>query len=260
MRRCIDSLLVQSYANIEIICIDDCSSDKSVDILKEYHAAYPDKIKVIFNEENLGQGRSHMKGVALSDGDFIAFVDSDDYVSQSYIKRFMYEEKLNDYKYDVIFTGFTKDKVGKYKVFNIIDDEWTLLTYPLAACKLYKKNFITQNDINFSSIRNGEDIYFSLGVYACDPVYKIINYPGYYYFDNSSSTTRTLTEDKRLEKSVTDMFDIFMGKYDVYSMPEDKRNKIEYSYVTHMVNALITYGHGCGRDVMKEKYNFFISD
>ena len=260
LKRCIDSLLEQSYGDYEIICIDDCSLDGSLDILNEYKKEYPDKLKVIANEENHGQGRSRMKGVAISDGEYITFVDSDDYVSPSYIKRFMYEEKVNNYKYDVVIAGFTKDRAGKFKRFNVIDDEWSLLTYPLAACKLYKKSFLTDNGIDFSSIRNGEDIFFSLSVYACNPVYKIIKYHGYYYFDNSQSTTRTLTEDKRLEKSVTDMFDVFMERYDISLLPEDKRRRIEYSYATQMINALITYGHGCGKKIMNEKYEYFIND
>lgn len=76
IRDCINSVLSQSYQNWELILIDDCSVDKSVDIINEY--LNNNRIKLIKNSINSGAAYSRNKGIKCSDGDYIAFIDSDD--------------------------------------------------------------------------------------------------------------------------------------------------------------------------------------
>lgn len=258
LARCLDSLLNQTYENYEIYCVNDCSPDNSQAILEEYAEKYPELLHVMANQENMGQGRSRMRAVYQTDSDYIMFVDSDDYVAKDYIERFMSEVK--EEPYDIVVAGFTRDIDGKCKEHDIKDSPWTLACYSVACAKMIRRQFLLEHGIDFTEIRCGEDIYFNTAIYYQDVKYKIIHYFGYYYYLNRQSTTGSLTYDKKHEVFVSQMFDIFLKKFPLEKVSEEKRRVIEYTYVANMVNALITYGHGCKPKLMKEKHQFFIED
>ena len=72
---CLNSLVNQSLEDLEIIAVDDNSSDNSFEILKEYESRYPDKIKVLHNEKNCGQSFSRNLGISVVKGEYIGFVE-----------------------------------------------------------------------------------------------------------------------------------------------------------------------------------------
>jgi len=86
LEQCIQSILGQSYTNLEIILVDDCSSDQSLDICRNY-ASKDKRIKVLYNTSNQGQVYSYTKGIKAATGDFIAFVDSDDWIAPTMIEE-----------------------------------------------------------------------------------------------------------------------------------------------------------------------------
>lgn len=256
--RCLESLMKQTYKNYEVICVNDCSPDSSGDILKEYAQKYPDTILVIENEENMGQGRSRMCAIGQATGDYVMFVDSDDYVAADYIERFM--QRAGESAYDVVVGGYIRDIDGKYKKCIPADSPWTLICQPMVWARLFRKDFILENGIDFSDVRAGEDIYFSMAVFYQDVKYKVIDYCGYYYYLNRVSTTGNLTYDKKLELVVSHMYRTFSQKFPLGKLPEGKRRMLEYTYIANMINSLITYGHGCKPHIMREKYQFFMKD
>ena len=77
IERCLDTVLAQSYANLEIIIIDDCSTDSSGEIISRY-AAKDKRIVPVFNNENIGVARNRHKGIMMSTGRFVTTIDSDD--------------------------------------------------------------------------------------------------------------------------------------------------------------------------------------
>ncbi len=83
---CLDSLINQSYKNLQIICIDDASTDNSLSILEEY-AKKDDRILVLHNDINSGQSKSRNSGLKYCDGDYITMVDSDDYLDKDTFKH-----------------------------------------------------------------------------------------------------------------------------------------------------------------------------
>ena len=115
IKRCIISLLNQTYKNIEIIVVNDGSTDNTLDILKNYD------IKVI-NQENLGVSCARNNGLKNCSGDYITFVDSDDYVDKNYIEDIV--NILNKYKYDIIetpllFEAYFKNKTLLYTEYKL---------------------------------------------------------------------------------------------------------------------------------------------
>lgn len=83
---CLESLLNQTYTNIEILCIDDCSQDDSINIVDSY-SKQDSRIKVIRHKNNKGLGGARNTGINNATGDFVCFVDSDDYVSNNGVRR-----------------------------------------------------------------------------------------------------------------------------------------------------------------------------
>ncbi len=250
IKKCIMSLLFQDYDNFDVILIDDKGSDRSREKVDELIKKYPDKLRLLENEENMGQGRSRMKAVYDTDADYIMFVDSDDYVAPDYISTFV---KNAEPDYDMVIAGFTKDINGSYKKFDISDSAYTLLIYPVACCKMYRKKFLLDGNIDFSDSRKGEDIYFSLATFYNRPKYKIIKYYGYYYRLNQTSTTRSMNYDTDFETIVIEMFRRFRETFDMSKMNNKMKKAVEYTYAANIVNSLVTYGHGARWQKMREK-------
>lgn len=257
LSRCLDSLLSQDYDNYEIICVNDCSQDNSLDILKKYKNK-SGKIKVISNEINMGLGMTRENGMKMATGNYIMFVDSDDYVKTNYISTYAREININDY--DVVVAGYIRDIDGKLKNNFVSNSIWSTLTYTISCAKLFKKSFLIDNGIHFSKIRCGEDVYFSLSLFYNRPKYKVIQYCGYYYYFNRNSITGNVRKNKNLEKFISEIFSEFLNNYDISCLEKSEQQIIEYAYVTNMINALIAYGHGIGINKMRKLYDFFKKD
>lgn len=81
--KCLDSILNQTYKNLEIIVIDDCSTDDTVKIVNKYIKKHSN-VKLLINENNSGAGFSRNRGIEIAKYDLISFIDSDDYVENNY--------------------------------------------------------------------------------------------------------------------------------------------------------------------------------
>ena len=258
LHRCMDSLLAQTIDDYEIICVNDCSPDASPAILQEYQKKHPDKVRILQNEVNMGQGRSRARAILEAEGEYICFVDSDDYVKPDYMEAYLRE--MEKVPCDCVIGGYIRDTEGKLKSYPAADCDWSLLTYTVAWGKLFRRSFLVENKIDFSDKRQGEDVYFSLRVYYHLESYRVIPYEGYYYYLNRNSTTGKMNYSLQFERIVADMFDLLKDRCDMTQISGQKRCHIEYDYLANMINALITYGHGCGPQRMKDKYRFFVED
>lgn len=95
LRKCLDSILGQTYKNIELIIVNDGSEDHSEDIIKEYLRGY-DNIKYVRHKENRGLFQARISGAEEATGDYIAFVDSDDYISSDYYRILIEKAQRTD--------------------------------------------------------------------------------------------------------------------------------------------------------------------
>ena len=258
LRRCLNSVLAQTYDDYEIICVNDKSPDNSDRILAQYARKFPDKIRVYTNEENLGLGRTREKGLRHAEGEYVMFIDSDDYIRGDYIET--YVRAMEKDSYDMVIGGYIRDVEGRKKVHYVSDSIWSVITYPIACAKIFRKTFILDNNIEFSDIRCGEDIYFSLSLAYHNVRYKVIDYAGYYYYYNKKSITGSLDYSKNHEQFVASIYLRFMKNHDMSRLDKNTRYAVEYSYIANMVNALITYDHGAGIKLMKQKYEYVMRD
>ncbi len=86
---CLDSLVNQTVEDYEIIAVDDCSTDRSFEILKDYEARFPEKFRAVHSEVNRHQGGAKNIGMKMAAGDWIGFIDSDDWITPD-----MYEKLI----------------------------------------------------------------------------------------------------------------------------------------------------------------------
>lgn len=84
LARCLDSLVAQTYENLEVIMVEDCSTDKTRDIVREYEKKY-DNFRAIYNKQNGGLGNARNVGIAATNSKFIGFLDSDDWLPENYV-------------------------------------------------------------------------------------------------------------------------------------------------------------------------------
>jgi glycosyltransferase involved in cell wall biosynthesis len=215
LTKCLDSIVNQTYKDLEIILVDDGSPDKSGEIAEEY-AKMDNRIKVI-HQINRGISAARNAGLLEATGDYIAFVDSDDYIALN-----MYEEmaKYTYENFDVIICNYYKDVEGKeiYKPISydsdVLEGDKVLNALYVALfynknkgflnpssygmeCifgfpwnKLFSKNFLDKFNLKFEEkLRVWEDTWFNYQVLKDAKQIKMINESFYYYRLNMKSNT-----------------------------------------------------------------------
>lgn len=103
--RCLDSLINQTLDDIEIICINDGSPDHCIDILRDYEQRYPGKV-VVIDKQNEGVWRGRFDGIRIAQGEYIGFLDSDDYAEPDFV-RSLYEAARAS-EADIAVGGFSR--------------------------------------------------------------------------------------------------------------------------------------------------------
>lgn len=205
LNKCIESIINQTYKNLEIILIDDGSTDSSLEICKDW--ANKDKRILSIHKSNGGLSDARNTGLNISTGEFIMFVDSDDFID-SYIVNDLYKLQ-NQTNADVVCgglysycNGHTREIYNKiicHEVvsFTGIEQLKNLLnskTDCSACCKLYKRQSIGHH--RFIKGRYNEDIFFLFSLYAKCSKIVYTNKRYYYYRDTIGSITHTLSEKK----------------------------------------------------------------
>jgi glycosyltransferase involved in cell wall biosynthesis len=186
--KCLETLVQQTLTAIEIISINDASTDETGARLDKWQSKYPKKIKVIHHQENLGLSFARNSGLAVAKGECIGFVDSDDYVDTTMFAK-LYQALINN-NADIAECGYTQVHVitgtviNKKNKFNSIKlHKNNTLTRGLTAWKcLYKTNFLMNNNIKFNeSLYLYEDIAFTYDVIIKSTNIVYIKDKLYYY-------------------------------------------------------------------------------
>lgn len=180
LRDCVDSIIAQTYTNLEIILVDDGCSDNGPVICDEY-AQKDARVKVI-HKKNGGVSSARNAALQICTGEYISFVDSDDYISTDYFTE------LIQYDADVVVSE-SKEATGFYNVSDVKQNYYRWGGFIGPCQKLYKNSCI--KDIRFrEDISVGEDIIFNLSVLSKIQSAYYIHYKGYHIVDNPASLTR----------------------------------------------------------------------
>lgn len=186
LEECLDSLLAQTYPYVEILLIDDGSTDGSVAICDEY-SLKNSQIKV-FHKENGGVSSARNLGIEKALGEYIIFVDADDKIHKELIEIYMKTTSKMEVLVCKIAEGFelfSKDAIEGFENFRLED----FMKFFLEDCvnspcnKLYNREILLKHKIHFpEDLSLGEDLLFNLNYFVYAPkIYKVCSHPLYYY-------------------------------------------------------------------------------
>ena len=191
LKRSIESVLEQSVKDIEVLLLDDGSTDDSLSMIQDYEKKYPDTIKV-FSHSNMGVANTRNKGVTLASGKYVMFLDQDDFFDPDYMKAFLEAAEQNDA--DVVIGGYRRpDKDGRIKItVRPTNEEYIKYKNLQAWAKIHRTEFLRENNIVLFANSIGEDIPFTLRENALAKKSVVIDYIGYNWFINEGSVTHTI--------------------------------------------------------------------
>ena len=238
IKESIESLLKQSFSDFELILVDDGSTDKSASIC-DFYASKDSRIKV-FHKQNGGVSSARNLGIEKSVGEWIAFVDSDDYVDAKYLEN-LYKSA---YSCDLISCGFfVTNEFGEkmnsnvnpsgffYQkdIADVVNNDW-IVTSPWAH--LIKASLIKNNSIKFYENRSmGEDTIFVLS--CLDKADCIRNIPELLYYYRTTPNSLLHPDERKYGKYIEDYM---WSNNMVYSM----KNGTFYFYYKRRCHALMT--------------------
>lgn len=255
---CVNSIIIQKVKDVEIILIDDGSTDESGKICDEMSRKH--KNITVLHQKNGGLSSARNAGIRIAKGEYLMFVDSDDFISC--------KEDLNDLilnlKYDIVQYKmiYYYDKINKYvylKDMNINNDieyqdklkrKVELGTLSVSACdKIVRRSLVIDNNLYFKDGLLSEDIDWSLGLYLKAKSLKEINKNLYVYRQQRKGSITS----KLKENNIVSLYNIITKWYN-YEYENDKQRVIYMNYLAYQYAILICgiNKFNCSKKLKKE--------
>lgn len=208
LKYCLDSLVKQTIEDYEVVAVNDASTDNSLEILREYEKQYPGKIRVVTYSENKRQGGAKNEGLKAAQGEWIGFVDSDDWVCADCYEKLLRRAKetgadMIGCNYQLV-TEHTM-KAGKIVINNTPDQTGRLdfekhkkliMRSGSMVIKIYKHSVMKENQLSFP-----EGIFYEDN--CAGPLWSLyfqhfekVEEPLYYYYQREDSTVHHISEEK----------------------------------------------------------------
>ena len=199
--RCLDALVNQTLEDIEILCVDDGSTDSAPQIIEDYKKRYPNKVKT-FHKENGGEWSSRTYGLKQAIGEYVGFIDSDDVPEVTWAEKLYNAAKENDA--DIAFCGYDRVDLDTGKVVSVEmtqygtmnkdvswDEDFIVYANPSLWNKVYRREKVQH--LEFLPFRGCNDTLFLISAYM-DGIKKLTFIPDvlYHYYLRSSSQIHNL--------------------------------------------------------------------
>lgn len=199
LKRCLDSALIQGIERMELIIIDDASTDKTPEIIAEYVRRYPKIVRTLRFAENKGPGPARNAGMDMAYGQYMTFIDSDDMLAEDFLKRGL--EVMEKEDADIVAFDMVMNRDGEEVLWGVEPGTWageaSLYQYLLkkigcyaSYCCLYKTYMLRQYNIEYADTIIREDMFFCVRAFYYSSSTVVIPYVGYYrYFRKGSITS-----------------------------------------------------------------------
>lgn len=242
LEKCLDSLVYQTLDDIEIIVVNDGSPDESQKIIDRYVQAYPNKVQA-YVKENGGLSDARNFGISKCNGEYIGFVDSDDYVNLDMYQNMYNKAKEQDFDMVVCDIRYVYENVSK-EVSSQVDEDINDLDkikaqmvniYPAAWNKIYKKKLF-ENGVLFKKGVWYEDVEFLYRLFPYIKSIGTIKKTFVNYVQRDGAITRTF--DERVYNYI-DNFNGIVEFYKAKSFYDEYYSELEYSYVRYLYMTFI---------------------
>lgn len=261
LKKCLDSLVNQTYKDFEIIVVNDGSTDKSSSIISKYQKKY--KNIIVIDKENEGLSMARNRGVQKSSGKYIIFVDSDDYVSNKLLEEV--DKKIDDS--DILrFQIATEDE--EYTKINEYHEEGFesmcgydafryLSSYHFvepACCYVIRKNYYIENKFSFKKGVYHED--FGLIPYVIYKARKVksVDFIGYYYIQRNGSIMNN-NDYKKTVKKAFDMLEQYKTMR-LFAKNINRKNNLDDYFLSYISNSVIVKA----RELKKDEKKVYINE
>jgi len=274
LEKCLDSLVNQTLRDMEIICVDDISTDRSYEILLKYQDKYPELIKVIKLEEKLRQGGARNRGLDIAKGKYIAFVDSDDYVDVTRYEKLyqLAEAKQVDYVYCGYLEEYVEELIPRKPI-----THGEKSNERIDITEENRNEFIANSSSVWSGmfhrkVFSNKEVYFPEKLaYEDNYTASILPYyvKSYAYFDeclyyynkkNVTATTAVMNSPHHLDRMVT--AEKMIEWYEKREDYEKIKEAVEYIYLElyyiHTVSILLYYYDKIDYEKIKDVRNHFM--
>lgn len=233
LRKCLDSLVFQTLEEIEVIVVDDGSTDKSGQILDEYQEKYPQKMKVV-HKENGGQASARNLAFDLCTGEYIGFLDSDDFVKTEMFEKMYQKAVASDADYvacgytDIMYDGdnevVLQEYVASKPAYKTKDMFFEALVSPFLH--IYRRELLMQSGVKFTQGYIYEDTAFYLNLIPYVKKLDVIEESLAYRVRHANSTTTTFKKEK-----VRNIIPVIQDSVDFYKAKnhfDEYKNELEY--------------------------------
>lgn len=255
LQYCMDSLLNQTIRDYEIIAVNDASTDNSLEILRQYESAYPGKVKVLSYPVNRRQGGAKNEGLKAASGEWIGFIDSDDWVTPDYYEKLLAKAEqtgadmvgcdyqlVSEHTFEPgrVVQNNTADQTGD------LDKEKhkkLLMRSGSMVIKIYRASVIRENELDFP-----EGIFYEDN--CAGPVWSLyfwhfekVEEPLYYYYQHDTSTVHYISVEKCRDRMKA--AELLYEECRRRGFLEQYRQEIEYRFTElYYVNTLFSYMQG----------------
>lgn len=227
IKRCINSIKKQTYKELEVILVDDGSTDNTKNVIKDN---INDARFKYFYKKNGGLSSARNYGLEKAKGKYICFIDSDDYIEKDYVQELYNSIKENNS--DISVCWFNRVYENKININKIEDNPYCFLRFPAAWNKMYKTELFRKNNILYPLGKWYEDLgTFPKLMFISDKI-SVVNKPLYNYIQNSSSIMHTY--DDRIYQIYDILEDIenYAKKNNVY---DNNEKYIEFIAIYHIL-------------------------
>lgn len=234
--KCLDSLLAQDFEDFEIVAVDDGSPDESFSILQRYAERNPGKVR-IFQKENGGLSEARNFGIAHAEGEYLAFADSDDSVSPSFLRKMLAEAEkgaelvLCDFFYE--FEDGKTVPAACRKHFSENASKEYLLAAPMACTRLFHRSLFEKD-----AFRRGilyEDLEFCPALVLQTEKIAFVDEPLYFYFQRRASIMNGAPAFRKKWLDIFAALDSLEEKFARAGKRELYREELEYLTVEHLL-------------------------
>ncbi len=249
---CLDSLVNQTIDDYEIIAVDDCSTDNSLEILRTYEIKYPDKLKVIASSVNRKQGGAKNLGLEAAKGEWIGFIDSDDWITPDFYEKLLQRAKETGADMvgcDYHLTGEHSMAVGQVVCNNRPEQTGELNHEKYASLildggslvvKIYKRHIIYDYPNRFPEGIFYEDNAISNSWMLRAKCFAYLPEPMYYYYQHEGSTVHTITVGRCEDRMAAAR--IMVKEAEEFGFMQEYREEIEFKFtLLFYINTLFSY-------------------
>lgn len=246
LRTCLDSILHQTLQDFELILVDDGSTDLSGHICDEYAAKH--NCIIVRHKKNAGPNAARIDGIKLAEGQFITFIDSDDWIEPKHIESLVRSLKESDA--DIVQCSYfinkdneqtyVKNEPSSYKTKDLIIQFLRGNIHAGLPLKMVRKELFRAESFEFPKADFNEDLHMSISLLLNAKKFIYVPSSTYHYRMNANSITNTRTKESRLKKYkefVTNMEDIY--------------NRLQLSNDKEIKNALLKRVNGHKRELLK---------